>query len=150
MPSSWPGCDGSSKCIQGQTVRWTTAASRSTQEEVNEDSPRHEVATRPRDNNGLGMTVAKTDAAVSQSMAVFRLLLDERGIFSHWRDLVAGNDVKGKNAHDARLVAAMQRHGLSHLLSFNKPDFVRFTEIANFTPADVLDGRIPSPAPTSV
>jgi predicted nucleic acid-binding protein len=108
------------------------------------------VATRPREKNGLGMTVAEADAAVSQSMAVFRLLLDERGIFSHWRDLVAGNDVKGKNAHDARLVAAMQRHGLTHLLSFNKPDFVRFTAISTFTPADVLDGRIPSTAQSSV
>ena len=102
------------------------------------------VATRPRDNNGLGMTVAKADAAVSQCMAVFRLLLDERGIFSHWRDLVAGKDVKGKNAHDARLVAAMQRHGLTELLTFNKPDFVRFTAINVFTPAEVLDGHIPS------
>ncbi|HUY34503.1 MAG TPA: hypothetical protein VMV69_17290 [Pirellulales bacterium] len=54
----------------------------------------------------------------------------------------AMNDVKGKNAHDARLVAAMQRHGLTDLLSFNKPDFTRFTAINAFTPAEVLDGQI--------
>jgi predicted nucleic acid-binding protein len=65
-------------------------------------------------------------------------------VFSYWRDLVATNDVKGKNAHDARLVAAMQRHGLTDLLSFNKPDFARFTAINAFTPAEVLDGKIPS------
>ena len=102
------------------------------------------VATRPVANNGLGMPVAHADAAVSQWIAVFRLLLDERGVFSYWRDLVATNDVKGKNAHDARLVAAMRRHGLTDLLTFNKPDFTRFMAINTLTPADVLGGRIPS------
>jgi len=102
------------------------------------------VATRPSENNGLGMTVANADAAISQWIAVFRLLLDERGIFDFWRELVATYDVKGKNAHDARRVAAMQRHGLTDLLSFNKPDFTRFAAINTYTPADVLAGRIAS------
>lgn len=70
------------------------------------------VATRPVAQNGLGMPVVAAEAAISRWSAVFRLLLDERGVFSRWRALVAGNEVKGKNAHDARLVAAMQRHGL--------------------------------------
>lgn len=100
------------------------------------------VATRPIEDNGMGMPVADADAAVSQWMTVFRLLLDERGIFGHWRDLVANNDVRGKNAHDARLVAAMKRHGLSNLLSFNKHDFTRFAAINVFTPAEVLGAQI--------
>lgn len=102
------------------------------------------VATRPAENNGLGLPVVNADAAISEWIALFRLLLDERGIFAYWRDLVATNDVKGKNAHDARLVAAMQRHGLTDLLSFNKPDFARYTSINTFTPAEVLDGRVHS------
>ncbi len=102
------------------------------------------VATRPSENNGLGMPAAKADAAISQWIEVFRLLLDERGVFSDWRDLVARNDVKGKNAHDARLVAAMQRHGLTDLFSFNKADFARFTAIKTYTPAEVLGGQIAS------
>lgn len=77
-------------------------------------------------------------------MTVFRLLLDERGILGHWRDLVANNDVRGKNAHDARLVAAMKRHGLAELLSFNKHDCTRFAEMNVFTPNEVLAGRIHS------
>jgi predicted nucleic acid-binding protein len=51
--------------------------------------------------------------------------------------------VKGKNAHDARLVAAMQRHGLTRLLTFNKPDFMRFPGINVYSPAEVLAGGIP-------
>jgi predicted nucleic acid-binding protein len=102
------------------------------------------VATRPLANNGLGMSPTETDLALSQWTTVFRLLLDERGIFDHWRTLVTTHDVKGKNAHDARLVAATQRHGLTHLLSFNKPDFTRFAQIQVFTPAEVLDGQFAS------
>jgi predicted nucleic acid-binding protein len=102
------------------------------------------VATRPAEKNGLGMLVANADAAISQWITVFRLLLDERGVFAYWRDLVAKYDVKGKSAHDARLVAAMHRHGLSDLLSFNKPDFTRFPAINTFTPAEVIDGQIAS------
>ena len=37
-------------------------------------------------------------------------VLIEPGIFDLWRNLVSGGDVKGKTAHDARLVAAMQHH----------------------------------------
>lgn len=33
---------------------------------------------------------------------------------------------------------------LTSLLSFNKPDFDRFTAISAFAPAEVLRGRIPS------
>ena len=100
------------------------------------------VATRPPENNGLGMSVADADATISQWTDVFRLFLDERGVFGHWRELVSKNDVKGKSAHDARLVAAMRRHGLTDLLTFNKSDFVRFPAINVFTPAEVLSGTI--------
>ena len=102
------------------------------------------VATRPSQNNGLGMTTANTNLAISKWTTAFRLLLDERGIFSNWRDLVVDNDVKGKTAHDARLVAAMLRHGVTNLLSFNKPDFTRFTAIRVFTPAEALAGQFPA------
>ena len=37
--------------------------------------------------------------------------------------VVVDYDVKGKNAHDARLVAAMLRQDVSHLLTFNDQDF---------------------------
>jgi predicted nucleic acid-binding protein len=81
------------------------------------------VATRPVANNGLGMAPQQVDQAISYWLAVFRLLLDERGVFKLWRELVTVFDVKGKMAHDARLVAAMQRHDVTHLLTFNQQDF---------------------------
>jgi predicted nucleic acid-binding protein len=64
------------------------------------------------------------------------LIKDERGIFGNWQSLVVAQSLKGKSAHDARLVAAMQRHRLSNMLTFNTPDFTRFNNVQVFSPAD--------------
>jgi predicted nucleic acid-binding protein len=92
------------------------------------------VATRPASQNGLEMPTDVVDRAIDAWLEVFTLLRDERGIFSRWRDLVRQFDAKGKNAHDARLVAAMQRHGLTHLLTFNVADFQRYATIQTLDP----------------
>ncbi len=87
------------------------------------------VATRPASENGLDMPAADVDKAIDLWIDLFTLMRDERGIFSAWRELVRQYDVKGKSAHDARLVAAMKRHGLAHLLTFNVADFQRYEGI---------------------
>jgi hypothetical protein len=46
--------------------------------------------------------------------------------------------VSGKNAHDARLVAAMHIHRLGQLLTFNCADFHRFPGITVLSPDQVL------------
>lgn len=100
------------------------------------------VATRPTEVNGLGLNVADAEQVVSEWMNFFSLRRDERGVFDLWHELVKANDVKGKNAHDARLVAAMLRHGVTNLLTFNAPVFLRYSSIRVFSPADVLAGRV--------
>ena len=102
------------------------------------------VATRSVENNGLGMAPPQVDQAISQWLSLFRLLLDERGIFKLWRELVTVHEVKGKTSHDARLVAAMQRHEVAHLLTINRQDFLRFTRITTVTPHDILSGVVPA------
>jgi predicted nucleic acid-binding protein len=87
------------------------------------------VVTRPIAENGLGMASSDVDKAIDFCLDRFALFRDERGIFPVWRELVRQHDVKGKSAHDARLVAAMKRHGLKHLLTFNVSDFQRYQEI---------------------
>jgi hypothetical protein len=49
--------------------------------------------------------------------------------------------VQGKQAHDARLVAAMQRHGPSHLLTFNTADFQRYTGLGLFAPHAIVNAN---------
>lgn len=101
------------------------------------------VATRPVENNGLGLTTLQVSQTISASASIFNLLRDERGIYDWWQELVSRYDVKGKNAHDVRLVAAMNRHQIQHILTFNLPDFTRFSGIVAFSPSDVLNDVIP-------
>jgi len=45
--------------------------------------------------------------------------------------------VPGTNGHDTRYVAAMNIHGITHLLTDNKGDFKRFTNIIALSPSDI-------------
>ena len=94
------------------------------------------VATRPVRSNGLGMTTVETDADLVKIMQRFRFIRDERAVFNPWRRLVMQFQVQGKNAHDARLVAAMQRHGIASIVTFNIDDFRRYPGIAIIDPAN--------------
>lgn len=98
------------------------------------------VATRPVAVNELGMSSPDVERSIEMLLADFSLRRDERGIFAHWMNLVSTHDVRGKNSHDARLVASMIRHGIADLLTFNDADFLRFTEIQVWTPARILAG----------
>lgn len=64
----------------------------------------------------------------------FTFLDDSISLFSHWSKIVIEHDVRGKLAHDARLVAAMHSHGINELLTNNVQDFQRFPGIRIHTP----------------
>jgi predicted nucleic acid-binding protein len=87
------------------------------------------VTTRPVDVNGLGMSAAEAQFELEELTPSFRLLRDERAIFEIWQQLVLDYDVKGKQVHDARLVAAMLRHNITQLLTFDSADFARYPKI---------------------
>jgi predicted nucleic acid-binding protein len=95
------------------------------------------VATRPVDQNGLGLSVAAAAAEVARIKEMFPLLADTPAIYPVWESLVIKHQVSGKPAHDARLVAAMQVHGLTAILTFDKTGFSRYPGIEVLHPADV-------------
>jgi hypothetical protein len=45
--------------------------------------------------------------------------------------------VTGRNAHDARLVAAMTVHVVTHLLTVNTADFARYLGVTALEPAAI-------------
>jgi predicted nucleic acid-binding protein len=69
------------------------------------------------------------------------LLPDGPPVYAAWRDLVAAHSVSGKQVHDARLVAAMMVHGVTHLLTLNTADFTRYREITAVHPRALVDIR---------
>jgi predicted nucleic acid-binding protein len=87
------------------------------------------IATRPADQNGFGMPPIEMLKELEELQTLFTLLRDERSVFDRWQALVAEHKVIGKAAHDARLVAGMYRHALSHVLTFNVVDFKRYSAI---------------------
>jgi len=59
--------------------------------------------------------------------------------------LVTHHHAIGKNARDARLAAAMERHSIANLLTFNEPDFKRFTPIQIIDPVEIVAGKLTTP-----
>lgn len=93
------------------------------------------VATRPAEVNGLGLPVADAADAVARLRRSFTLLDDPARLVDEWLALCQRHDVKGKPAHDARLVAWMQLHAIARLITLNEGDFARFKEINCLNPA---------------
>jgi predicted nucleic acid-binding protein len=83
------------------------------------------VATRPKGQNGLGLSAAETEAQAAGFEAAFPLLPDTADIYPAWKALVGAMGISGKQVHDARLVAVCHAHAVTHLLTFNVAHFVR-------------------------
>jgi predicted nucleic acid-binding protein len=100
------------------------------------------VVTRPRESNGLGFRPETAQSLVDGFFPSFQLLRDERAIYERWKQLVVEHSILGKQSHDARLVAAMLRHGVTHLLIFNTAHFLRYDEINTVDPSNIDLGAL--------
>ncbi len=58
-------------------------------------------------------------------------------IYEKWKTLVLAHKVRGVNVHDARLVAAMMIHGVTHILTANVNDFQRYPDITVLAPEEI-------------
>jgi predicted nucleic acid-binding protein len=103
------------------------------------------VATRPLPVNGLGLTPAQAEAEVANFKAAFRLLPETPALFPEWERLAALYNVCGKQAHDARLVAAMKVHGVGRILTFNTGDFSRYAAGEGIQVVDPVVAAAPPP-----
>jgi len=70
---------------------------------------------------------------------MFLFLSETPAIYPAWEALVIHHKVMGKPAHDARLVAAMQAHGITAILTFDRTGFTRYPGIEVVHPAQVKD-----------
>ena len=95
------------------------------------------ISTRPKKDNGLGLSPAEAEAYLAKFESLFLLPADHKAVYGTWRRLVTEHEVSGKNAHDARIAAALMVHKITHLVTFNTSDFKRFTEITALPPSKV-------------
>ena len=89
-------------------------------------------------SNGLGLTPAHAERVLVHVEPSVVRLRDLDSAYPEWKRLVAQFGVSGKTAHDARLVAAMNVHGVKRILTFNIGDFTRYSEIQAVSPADIV------------
>jgi predicted nucleic acid-binding protein len=96
------------------------------------------VVTRPVSaRGGIGLSVSDAQKERLRLKSLFTLVPDTPAILPAWESIIDLYGVSGVAAHDARLVAAMQVHGLTHLLTFNLTDFSRYPSITAVTPANI-------------
>jgi len=95
------------------------------------------VVTRPAESNGFGLPPSVAAAEVEKIERLLTLLPDVPAIYPEWKRLVTRHAVAGVKVHDARLVAAMNVHGVQRLLTFDPGDFIRYG-IQILQPASLL------------
>jgi len=96
------------------------------------------VCTRPATlRGGYGLPVAEVNRRARCIERCYSLLPDTVGVHAEWRRLLVTHAVQGVSVHDARLVAAMKVHDITHILTLDDKDFARYTEIAAVHPQNV-------------
>lgn len=98
--------------------------------------------TRPVDRNGYGLTPEQAERRAIAIESRLQLLADNLAVHHEWRRLLVDFRVSGVQVHDARLVAAMNIHGVKHLLTFNTRDFARFNSVEALHPRLVAQSGV--------
>ena len=96
------------------------------------------VATRPADRNGLGLSHEEVLHEVGSIERLLTLLPDVPAIYAAWKEIVRDHKVQGVKVFDARLVATMNVYAIDNLLTFNAADFKRYSKITALDPSSVL------------
>jgi predicted nucleic acid-binding protein len=96
------------------------------------------VCTRPKSaRQGLGLSIAETERRLTRLDSMLSLMVELPSIITIWRQLVFNHSVRGRQVHDAKLVALMMAHGIDTILTFNGSDFSRFPGITAIDPRTV-------------
>jgi predicted nucleic acid-binding protein len=106
--NEWPAGD-TTLCTSGQILREYLA-----------------VATRPAEQNGLGLKPAD---AVSNARAIrmrTAFLAEDAKVADRLLGLLADVECDGKQVHDANVIATMLAHGVGTIVTMNVEDFSRF------------------------
>ena len=96
------------------------------------------VATRPPELNGLGLSHEEVLQEVSSIEKLLTLLPDVPALYNAWKQIVKDHRVQGVKVYDARLVATMSVYTVESVLTFNTADFKRYSSITALHPSSML------------
>jgi len=89
------------------------------------------VATRPADENGLGLKPPEALGNVRAIRERTTLLVEDAKVTERLLGLLADVECSGKQIHDANVVATMLVHGVGTVVTRNVDDFARFGGYVN-------------------
>lgn len=92
------------------------------------------VATRPKPNNGLGLSPELTRRAVDRLQLGFKLLPETAAVQDELLQLLREHKVRGKQIYDARLAATVRGYKLDGILTLNARDFMRYGGVIPIVP----------------
>lgn len=96
------------------------------------------VCTRPATaRGGYGLSSVRVEQKAKLIERYCELLPDSAATHQEWKWLIVTHAVQGVVIHDARLVAAMNVHGVTQILTFNKDDFKRYPGITVVSPDEI-------------
>jgi predicted nucleic acid-binding protein len=96
------------------------------------------VATRPADLNGLGLSHEEVLQEVGSIETLLTLPPDIPAIYAAWKEIVRDHKVRGVKVYDARLVTTMNVYAVESVLTFNAADFKRYSNITALHPSSML------------
>ena len=96
------------------------------------------ACTRPRERNGLGLSIAEAAEGARELEEILTLLPENAAVYREWRRLVVAYQVSGVKVLDARLVAVLRAYRIRHLLTFNEADFRRYEEVVVVRPESIV------------
>lgn len=85
------------------------------------------VATRPAAANGMGLEPVQAAQNVEAFCTKVAVLDEDERVSTLLRELVVSLGIRGKQVHDANLVATASVHGVETLITANVADFERFS-----------------------
>jgi predicted nucleic acid-binding protein len=98
----------------------------------------YSVVTNPRRvSTPLSASAASAEVAKFATLPGLRLLTVPADIVSRWQALLVRYPVTGRAFYGVQLVAVMLAHAIRRIYTFDRKDFVRFTELELLTPAVV-------------
>ena len=95
------------------------------------------ACTRSKEKNGLGYTPSRVQRYITRFESVFLVLIETEDAYRQWKRLVSAHSIKGNQAHDTRIVAAMVIHGIENIVTFNVDDFARYESLRVIHPQQI-------------
>jgi len=87
------------------------------------------VATRPVNENGLGLEIADAIANINELRRYVHFFEENEEVSRRLRGLATAHGIRGRRLHDANIAATMLAHGIGRVVTQNVADFASFDGI---------------------